>query len=691
MRKDERLKNQHDFKDESIYAKYQSFFEDNKYSPHKVFNSWLLDQLKRRIETEDSKEQPNFEKLKLSLSLKSELEKRDQYYFDLINKSEFIPENYEDKIDDLPFTHSVQRFYNSLWTKDSQDIRSDHTIHGELDKQVAKDFAIFLAQEDSLNTFKDWKRIDTIIHGQWDFKRAWIENISLSNIKSEEKKLITNPSSSLHEMADLIGFKHEKEEVSKHYERKIEKLKDKSDWGFIKELISGSDMLGFIGDLDLRSHLLFRLGLRSWLLWVDQLKLPILQDHALFWIKKVEDFEELVQLVIDEQNTFQTKREHLMLMVLHNYVELLEKISYNLYSLSEGQWSYSDNKDDQRIIDNAKAQYNTWFEHDLQSSVRGVFKLIFNSTPVSKSQYFVGVFEWINSLPKMTPRNGRNYNIYNACLNTINKEFQKILNEDVLHKKDILKATPLEKLNWQVFEKLTGIMDNDETDISIREALFKLFTIYIDSKNFRWIEEYDNKSINEAGNFAYIISLFDDPIKTWETLATNYIYKHEGWLPSRIDLKVRERESFILMTGVCLGYTFYSSKDKVRAMAVIKLLQDICIKQHRFDRLRNDEGYQSILHFLAYTLANFDKSRANQFAKEVINKIDTEQIFIKTIYTLTVELSAKSKKLNKTVQKSLLKRIDERFWIIEDKYANAKLSNELESFTKMKDAILDHN
>ena len=689
MKKDERLKDQFDVKREKEEIKFRTFFENSPFEQLEVINQWLLEQLKQRITKRDVKDRPAFEQLSLSLKIKTTLKEGDRFYFALFEDSKWIPEDYEEEIDDRPFTHSVQRFYNALWNRDSLDITSNLFIYSELDNYVQIEFGKFVANENSLDTFKTWQRIELVINGQWEFRRAWIENIDLALIKYQEEELIELPSRLLHKMAGFINFRRNKKEFSESYVEKFKQQKNKSDWEFIKELIEESDMLNFQGSLNLRSSLLLRLGLKPWLQWVDQLKWPILQDHALFWIKNVEDIEELIEIIVDKQNTFQTKKEHLLLMLLQNYVELAEKISYNLHNLSEGKWSHNDTEDDQSIIDHAKAQHRAWSEKDLQKSIRRVFQLIFNSIPISKSQYFNSVFEWINSLQKKTSRNGRNYRVSNDCLNTINNEFQNKLNNYNTNKLEILKSISIEKINWQVFEKLVGILEYDETDILFRKELQGLYERHIDSEYFKWCEEYENTSINQAGNLAYVIGLNDNPMDAWKVMFEKYNYKYEGWLSSNFSGDTRKREVFVLMVGTCLSYITYKEIGITEGALVFDQLEKITIQQHRFDKMRNDKSYLPIFQLLANITGEFDINKANQFAMTITNRVDTEEIFITTVHILVTQLKTKGNKLRKAIQSTITNRITERFWIIEDRYKNPTLRNDFANFVLMKNAIIN--
>src|SRR5690606_33447152 len=115
-------------------------------------------------------------------------------------------------------------------------------------------------------------------------------------------------------------------------------------------------------------------------------------------------------------------------------------------------------------------------------------------------------------------------------LNILSNEFQQKLNLDTANKVNIATRLPMKKMNWQVFEKLVGILQHDKSDTAFRQVLYDTYQSYLESDHFRFKVSFEVLFINQACNFSYIIKQLADPLSTWASVFANFRCLHEGWL-----------------------------------------------------------------------------------------------------------------------------------------------------------------
>jgi len=691
MEKDERLKNNHDLEKESRNAKYKSLFVQNPFSQIETLIAWLGDQLNERISVSKSEPQTRFEDQVFTPAVSAALKKGDSFFTQLFDRGDWIPEKAEDKRTENPFSEAIERLYNRLWNIQNDKSRSELIIYSELEHHIEAELGNHVAKEPSLNNLASWYSIQDATDGLWEFYKSWVASMDLSSIRSLENDLTRNtPDTPLHELASLMECRHDKEAASSNYAKELEKLKDESHWVYVRESTRGSDYITFHSRQMLKEKLLLKLRLESWLKWVDGLQWPMVQDHAFFFIQRIDWLEQLISLVVNEEVPLKTSREHMLLIALKNYGELIIKISDNLFHLKEGEWSYQKNEEAQKIIDAAQQQYEDWMDHELKNSCNRVFNEVFGSESISESKYFDGVFEWINSLSKEHYNGKRSPKPSLDSLSILNDEFQQKLNLDTANKLNIATSFPVKKMNWQVFEKLVGILEHDESDTAFREVLYNSYLSYLESNHFRWKASFEDLFINQACNFSYVIKQLADPLSAWASVFTNFRCLHEGWLaPTLPGHEAKSKEAFVLMAGACLSYTYYNEGDSTNGANVFDYILENTITQYRSDFSVSENEYQIVLQLLAHTAGKFDHAKADLFAQSILDKVDSEEPFLLILQTLITTLSDLSQNLSATTNTSIEQRVKTRFWILEKRYNKGMRSKaKMKYYSELRNIIL---
>ncbi len=693
MEKDERLKNNHDLEKELRDAKYQSLFAQNLFSQSETLIAWLGDQLNERISGSKSEPQTRFEDLDYTPEVSAALKKGNSFYTQLFDRGDWIAEKAEDKRTETPFSEVIERLYNRLWNIQNDKPRSELIIYSELEHHIEAELGNHVAKEPFLNNLASWYSIQDATDGLWEFYKSWIASIDLSSIRSLENDLTRNPPDTpLHELASLMERRHDKEVASSNYATKLEKLKDESHWVYVRESTRGSDYIFLHSHQMLREKLLLKLRLESWLKWVDGLQWPIVQDHAFFFIQRIDWLEQLISFVVNEEVPHKTSREHMLLIALKNYGELIIKISDNLFHLKEGEWSYQKNEETQKIIDAAQQQYEDWMDHELKNSCNRVFNEVFGSESISESKYFDGVFDWINSLSKEHYNGKRSPKPSLDSLNILNDEFQQKLNIDTINKLNIATRLPMKKMNWQVFEKLVGILEHDESDTVFRQVLYNSYLSYLESNHFRWKVSFENLFINQACNFSYVIKQLADPLSVWASVFANFRCLHEGWLaPTLPGHEAKSKEAFVLIAGACLSYIYYNEGDSTNGASVFDFVLENTISQYRYDFSISEKNYQIVLQLLAHTAGKFDHAKANVFAQSIVDMIDNEEAFFLILQTVIATISDQSQHLSARIKTNIEQRVNTRFWILEGRYKKGMHSKEkMKYYSELRDVVLTH-
>jgi len=695
MVKDQRIKDYHDLVKDLDNEHYNSLFSTHPFSKMGLIITFITNQLNKKFTSKESDPKILFEKATDENDLSEVLKEGDVFYCSLFESENIISENNKDLIKSNPLNVAINRIYNSIW--DMSNVSESHSliIYSELEKYLEQLLGKSIAVYTRYPKFSDWLKIYHITYGLWGFYNNWISNIDKKLIESNISELLfIGPSDQLHELADLIGYRREKGKASEAYENNLQALSDKSDWDFIREATDKSDMLSLNDDLGLKENLLLRIDIKSWLIWVDNLKWPILQDHAFYSIQDLATIEQIIALVVQEEPKLKTKSQYLLLIVLQNYYELLEKITSNLYHLKEGQWDLYDKKVRQDIIDESIILFDKWIASELEASCMRVFQLIFGSKPVSESKHFIGIFEWINNYSKQNYLDKRYSEPGLKTLKIINDVFENILILDPNSKIRITSEIVLEKINWQIFEKLITLFQSDETDGLFRDSLYNTYIQYIESDHFNWNGQvtYNDVVINQACYLSYLMTKSPAPLNAWHSLFNQFKCWHEGWITvNNYDYKVRRKETYVLMVGACLAYSYYSQGKKTEAKKAFNEVLEIVLSQYRVASSHNSNDYEIVLRLLSHTIAQYSPIEVDSFIKLIDEKCDDLELFLVVTYEISLLVEKSSLKLSTTSVSIIKNQIYTHFWKIEKRYSDNALKHMLKYFSTLKEEILQKN
>ena len=693
MIKDQRLKDYNEIIKDLDDKNYNSFFYTHQFPKICTIVTWLADQINQRVENKSYDPAILFEKAITDNNLSFILNEADAFYYSVFNSKSIISEHNIDLKKANPLSTVVNKIYNSIWDIVNESELQGLIIYSELEKHVLQLLGKETAIDPRYTMFSDWRKIYHITQQLYGFYNSWISNINKQLIESNRNDLfLSGTSGHLHELAYLVDYHRDREKVSNAYEINIQKLSDKSDWSFIKEATDKSDYISLREELELKEDLLLKTDIKYWLIWVDNLKWPILQDHVFYSIQDHTVLEQIIEVIVGEKLKLRTKLQHFLLIAVKNYYKVLEKISSNLYHLKENQIHYYDNNAKQEIIDESIRLYDNWTSSELEASCIKVFQLIFGNIPVTESKYFEGIFDLINSYSKQNYIENKYSEPALRTLKIFNQTFENILVLDTNSKSKIISGITPEKINWQVLEKLIILFQKDENDSLFHCSLYKKYVEYIESDYFNWNLQvrYHEVVINQAYYLSYIMTRFPNPLDMWFNLFNQFKCWHEGWVTTNnSDYRVRSKEIYVLTVGACFAY-YYSEGETAKAKEAFDKVLRVVLSQYRNSSSWSVNDYEIVLRFLSHTISSFSYKDVDSFIKQIDEKCDDVELFLVIAYEITLIIEKGSLSL---CAKSILiikNQIDNNFWKIENRYDDRALLYKLDYFLKLKKEILNN-
>lgn len=195
-----------------------------------------------------------------------------------------------------------------------------------------------------------------------------------------------------------FGFK-DNSKAAKNYITNLKKIEKKSAFAFIKDATHHSDELHLKRTTTLYKRLAKRLGVTDFLLFVDNLKYPILQANAFLFISDITAYNELVKLICTNLK-LRTSKTRLLLILLEEYFDFISRTCNDLHGFIKQSQSYRQTSERNALRRQAKVEYKRSIEQLIPKSFDALLDLIFPPAALASSSYFLPFFEWINSHTK---------------------------------------------------------------------------------------------------------------------------------------------------------------------------------------------------------------------------------------------------------------------------------------------------
>lgn len=627
----------------------------------------------------------NFENA-ITGTLKATLQKGDEYYFELFRKEKIINKKTADKQLNNPFTSVVQAIYNGLF-KNNHSYNEDLTIYRELRLHIEKQIGALIAVDSSLQSFKCWLNISQNLEVEHDIYRAWIRNIPLDNIIAEKDKFSVIKKADLNELAYIRGYGRNNKAEAKNYIAHLKKLSTKPIFDYITEVTRGSDLLTLKAVPELQQTLVRRLNVGDWLLFIDSLHFPNLQDHAFLSVNILSDYTEIIGDLLKNKK-LKTPKAHLFLITLENYYDFIDRTTTDLLSLSQRSHYDEKSKEIKQLKKEVSNEYDLWFKEYIPDSFNRILSEIFPEGVLNQSEFFLLLFEWINSHGKLHLVHRGNES-KKSLIDLLNDLFLKRLGTNQSDRHFLIENLQKSQVNYEALRKLVSIYEENKGDLYFRDRLYCIYLDFISAESFTWhaSENVDfEEAINNAYYFSQILCSYDDSYIKWDSLFAIHKTAHEGWHFTYADYKIYQREAFLLTAGVGMAYLKYLHVKGEAEIVFYKVIGKL-VNQHRNAGESRSVDYVSPLKFAAVTVGRYSPGNCEDFLKLVSAKFDD----LKYILIVLAELKEYNKNLSlsEEFKRQISKRIADEFWIIENRKSDLLLRQSLDYYKSLKENAME--
>jgi hypothetical protein len=459
-------------------------------------------------------------------------------------------------------------------------------------------------------------------------------------------------------------------------------LKSKPSYEFIKEATRSSEYVHFKSKSNLQRKLIYRLGLKEFLQFVDSLKYPIVQDYALSFLNELNDFTAILKYMVSTVK-LKTRKEYLLLMILQNYFNFLFHTLNDLNGIAIQK--YNESEDAKPAKEEAKNLYEKWINELVPQSFNTFLDILFKKKELRGSRYFLLFFQWINDYSKLYITNP-GMNAKGELIDLLNESFQKRLDQHIKDRHFLIDNTDLRLINYEALKKLVSIYYENKTDTEFRDKLYNLYLNYIASESFSWHAQ-GNINFNEAINIPYYFSLvlesYPDALGKWNSIFEHSKTEHEGWAFTKANHKLYDRESFLLSSGIGLAYSRYIQNESANTKEMLFEVLGKILQQHRYSSGSKTIDYLTPLLFAAITIREFARDAVDEFILLLCKKLDDLKILLRCLHELIDDEVLYATTSSK---KEIKNRIKEEFWVIENNKSDREL-HELKYYSSLIEEI----
>lgn len=634
---------------------------------------WIKEQLKSKLASET--EFLPFEDALLP-DLRPVLENADTFYYNLFHDSEFINEHTQDKECIRPLTQSLAVLYERLFRGERTTTES-LTIYTELREQIEKQLGDLLAKDETLQTYELWEAINKELENEHEIYTSWLNSISPERIQQEKHKFdLVPPKTPFSKLAFLEGSGRHAEQNAANYIAHCSRISKSNAFHYFTAATRQADIWDLTSEIYLQQRLLFRVGSKEWLLFIDSLSYLNIQNHCFWLLAEIDDFVAVIKIITSTES-FQTPKEYLLLCALQNYFDFLNRTLQEFQECSGISYKSHSAPDKEDIYKVAKKAYEDWKEEIIPKTFHGILNEVFKKEALSKSEYFPVFFDWINSFSKS--------NLVHPAAETkaelidlLNELFQQKLgsnNADIHYLIDQL--TP-EQLSFEALKKLLFAYLDHKKDDLLRDKLYVTYRTFIDNEKFSWHADGSVRYSDAINNCYYLSNLlcsYDDGIKRWHILLNQHKANFDGWSRTLPDYKTYQKESFLFCVGIGMAYYYYENKQKSKGDTILFDVMQMLIKQIRNCARESSVDYKTPLKFAALSIGSHSPENSEQFISLITQKCDN----LHTLLLCLVELKEYNKQLtlSDTLKINIRNRIGNEFEFLREKRASEYESNTL--------------
>jgi hypothetical protein len=612
------------------------------------------------------------------------LSEADNYYQLLFDNDNLIHPSSRDQSSPNPMSNLFKAIYN-LFQGSRCSFDENLGIYCTFRDYYLKKICTRLVSNPIFNKLEHWSKLKGLLsrpNFHWD---EWLDNIPTAALKAEKSKFGgVNPTATFYELAEPAGFGKSTLADARKYVKSFKEM-DRSDLlSYVQKTSTGSDYLHYKKDITFNLALCELLGAEVWLKLVHALKYPNLQDHAFLFLRSIDFYLDIFEVLAKSGKQYDEDLEVLSLISLQNFIEHIFKIGADLLGFQKKD-NFYDHLNCDQVLAQADGLSKEWFGDRLPDIFKKILNDLFPGGLLSGEfgMYFIRWFYGYKITHISTPYDSNR----NHTLDVLNNTFRDFFYADSRNISFILNNYNIDYYNWEVFDLLTSNPSGKIISKQINKKILDLHLGYIRSKKFQWNrdKEFNNKTAKEGYRFSQLLFEQNDFLDKWNALYLEFRLYHEGWHGNHgWSNEELEKECYILTSGIGLAYRLYLEERNHEARDLLTIIFSKTLNQARLT-LSFDLPYISPIAFALHTFKEHDQEILHNKVELFESKTDNlRQLLI----VLAVVYNKEGPMVPKQTKSIIRKRIREDYFILENKFNDPVLRHQLEYFNELKEVIL---
>lgn len=606
----------------------------------------------------------------------------DLHYVELIRNSDILNEHNNEFERLAPLTEIISDVCLEIDGK-GPAFKEGLWIYSVLSDCILEKLGQMLAADPEFQTYSDWQKIDKVFRDVQDLYAAWIYRLSVSQTQAENIILdYRSQSLDLNELAILEGFSRRNKDAVQNYLELLTRLGTETPVEYVKKACINNEMAQLKPKYELIERLLLKTSLKNWIVFLDAVYYPNVQDNIMLSIQEIGDFPELIRIVRNLKKT-KSKKEHLLLIVLNTFYEYMDRTLLTLNDFNQEKVYPKDDQNKLAVASLAELTYLDWTENLVPKSVDAAMSLLMIKN-TDGEDFFRLLFDWVTSYDRThVPLRLKSRIAVQDCLH---ETLSKMITE---HKPDLsalVKSFSDQQINWNTLSLLREQLLLDPLDHNLREILYQGYLRLMQKSNFHYTALGDTGLeviLNNAYYFSTVLAGLPDPKTEWEKIYDTHQLHYQGWLRNRHDGRLRDTETYMHTVAVGLAYCYYSDDQLAAAAAAINNATDLLVSKCRLECEDHTTLYELPLQFLAVTVSKYDPPLCGSILETLIKELDHLELLFHFCSQVPEKTLAE---LEPGITKQLLNRIEREFWIIENTYKRS-LRSKFDYYKVIKEKI----
>jgi len=248
----------------------------------------------------------------------------------------------------------LRKFLSRLFIKDANNSEM-HIIYAHLQTWLERKLALCIVQDSRFNNLSILKSLINKTELMRNFCFYLFENIPIKWIQENEQDWVdvnANPEN----IIDSIE-RHDKDYFD-NYISSLEKQPKDNIWNFTEEATRNSDYMMLNREFRFKSSALIKKTQSLWIIFWDNLQLPIIQD-CMFYDLKPEQYLDLISKLTSGKEKIKSDVKILLLIVAKNYFEASYRLTERLSIYEETERVKPENE---HFFQEGQKYYKEWLE-----------------------------------------------------------------------------------------------------------------------------------------------------------------------------------------------------------------------------------------------------------------------------------------------------------------------------------------